>query len=79
MVPKTPSCPIQKASLYTLVRSNLSRVAESAANAARREASCAACSADFSKCALCARQKLAVDQLESRQAKTMHVLGFLLF
>lgn len=62
MVPKTPSCPIQNASLYTLVRSSLSNVAESAAYAARSDANCAACSADLSRCALCSRQNLTACQ-----------------
>ena len=58
MVPNTPSCPIQKASLYTFVRSSRSRVAESAAYVARSDASWELCSADLSMCALYERQNL---------------------
>ena len=79
MVPKTPSCPMQNASLYTFVRSSLSSVAESAAYAARSDASCAACSADLSRCALCTRQNLPLCSAIARICIGTHLLGLFLF
>jgi hypothetical protein len=60
---------MQKASLYTFVRSSRSRVAESEAYVARSEANWELCSADFSRCGLYDRQKLCECKHFERKAK----------